>query len=64
MHSREQLRYPTTDQFKWTITSTPFEMVYQQKPDLCTLFPMFSVAYVSKLRDGAVDRLNMHSKMI
>ena len=44
--------------------TTPYEMVYQEKPDLRNLFPMFSVGYVSELRDGSKDRLNMHSKTL
>ena len=44
--------------------TTPYELVYKEKPDLRNLFPMFSVGYVTKLRDGDVNRLNMHSKTI
>ena len=42
--------------------TTPFAMVYQQQPDLCSLFPMFSVGYITKIKDNTSQRLNMHSK--
>eukprot|EP00957_Ditylum_brightwellii_P150680 11472815-Ditylum_brightwellii.AAC.1 len=32
--------------------TTPFVLTYHQKPDPRLLFPMFSVAYVCKLKDG------------
>ena len=36
--------------------STPFQLAYDKQPDLRTLFPMFSVGYARKLRDGPTRR--------
>ena len=44
--------------------TTPFQLVYGMKPDLYNLFPLFSVAYISKHKDGTKARLNLHSKSI
>ena len=36
--------------------STPFELAFHSKPDLRTLFPLFSLAYIRKMRDGSIKR--------
>ena len=41
--------------------TTPFEIVHHQKPDLRTLFPMFSVAYIDKDEDSTTQRGNFSS---
>ena len=44
--------------------TTPFELTYGIKPDLRFLLPMFSVAYLSRHRDGNITRKNTHSHSI
>ena len=41
--------------------TTPFELVYKEKPDLRNLLPLFSVSYVRRSRDANTDRLTFHS---
>ena len=45
----------------WT---SPFEQVYNVKPDWQNLVPMFSVAYVKRLRDADVSHNTSDSKTI
>ena len=45
--------FPVTKDGKLT---TPFELVHKTKPNLCLLFPLFSVAYVRKVKDGTTKR--------
>ena len=44
--------------------STPLELAYGLKPNLKNLFPMFSVAYITRFRDGNITRKNVHSHSI
>ena len=44
--------------------TTPFELAYNQKPDLRNLLPLFSVAYLSRYKDGNITRKNVHSHSI
>ena len=44
--------------------TTPFELVYKIKPDLRVIFPIFSVAYVHKTRDGTTNCLTFHSNIL
>ena len=44
--------------------TTPFELVYDTKPDLRNLFPLFSVGYVRRSRDATTNRLTFHSTSI
>ena len=46
------------------ITTTPFELVYHQKSDFRTLFPLFSVAYIRRLKDGDTARAKLHAKSL
>ena len=41
--------------------TTPFELTYGIKPDLRNLLLLFSVAYLSRYRDGNISRKNVHS---
>ena len=41
--------------------TTPFELVYNKKPDLRNLFPLFSVGYIRRSRDSTTNRLTFHS---
>jgi len=41
--------------------TTPFELVYGHKPDLRLLIPLFSLAYVRRLRDSNTMREKMQS---
>ena len=41
--------------------TTPFELVYNRKPDLRNLFPLFSIAYIRRSRDATTNRLTFHS---
>ena len=44
--------------------TTPYELVYNNKPDLRFLIPQFSIAYISRYRDGNIERKNTHSQSI
>ena len=43
---------------------TPFELTYGEKPDLRNLTQIFSVAYLSRYKDGNISRKNVHSHSI
>ena len=49
--------------YKNTI-STPHYLVYKQKPDYRNLFPIFSVAYVKRYKDGTKKRKKLKSQTI
>ena len=44
--------------------TTPFFLVHHIKPDLRNLLPLFSVAYLTRYRDGNQKRQNMHSQTL
>ena len=46
------------------VFTIPFELLYHQKPDFRTLFPLFSVAYIRRLKDGDTKREKMHAKSL
>ena len=41
---------------------TPHELVYGTKPDLRFRLPQFSIAYISRYRDGNIEHKNTHSQ--
>ena len=45
--------------------TTPHELVYKEKPDYRNLFPIFSVAYVKRYKDGTknVKKLSKNKKL-
>ena len=45
------------------VITTPFELAYDRKPDMRSLFPLFSIGYFRKVRDGDVqrDKYDSHS---
>ena len=44
--------------------TTPFELTYGEKPDLRNITQMFSVAYLSRYKDGNISRKTLHSHSI
>ena len=44
--------------------TTPFELTYGEKPDLRNLLQIFSVAYLTRYKDGNITRKNVHSHSI
>ena len=44
--------------------TTPHELVYKIKPDYRNILPQFSVAYINRIRDGEIERKNVHSHSI
>jgi hypothetical protein len=44
--------------------TTPFEAAYSKKPDPLLLFPMFSLAYVRKVKDGNIKRVKFRNASI
>ena len=37
------------------ITTTLFEIVFQEPPDFCNLFPLFRIGYVTIIKDSPVQ---------
>ena len=54
--------YPT--QLKDGTVTTPFETVYNEKPDLRTLIPLFSTAYIKKVRDRGLHRNKWYTQSL
>ena len=46
------------------IVTTPFELVYNKKPDYRMLFPMFSIAYIRQHREDGKDINSWKSKSL
>ena len=46
------------------IITTPFELVHHVKPDIRTLIPMFSIAYIDKPLDNTSSRQSFHSQSL
>ena len=46
------------------VLTTPYELIYNTKPDLRNLIPLFSIAYIRRTRDGDTDRTRFAAKAL
>ena len=44
--------------------TTPFELAYNEKPDYRNLIPMFSTAYIKKVRDRDLDHNKWYTQSL